>query len=58
MAKDKRDRQIGTERKCERWEVGGALFKEEHSACTQEELSVATAEDVYPKVRPVKMLEC
>lgn len=26
VAKDKRDRQTGTERKCERWEVGRALF--------------------------------
>lgn len=36
---------------------GQSSFKREHDECVQGVLLVATAEDVYPKVRPVQMPE-
>lgn len=50
--KRKRKRDRGEER-----EMGDGLdaFRREHRECPQEVLLAATAEDVYPKVRPLQM---
>lgn len=39
----------------ERW---AGPFKGEHSECVQEMLLEATAEGIYPNVRPVQMPKC
>ena len=65
-----RDRPLGRgvaeekKRETDRWtETEGEMrggqgpFKREHSECVQVVFSVATAEDLYAKVRPVQMTE-